>query len=112
MKVSTLPKPWQVGQTPSGLLNENSAGSGRSAAVPQWEHSQRSLHRSGGRSPSRSSSRPSPRRNAASHDSASRASSPRFQVKRSTTTCTSGAPRFSRGNGSSGRTSPARKTRV
>src|SRR5215510_15108325 len=41
--VSTSPKPRQVGHTPSGLLNENSAGSGRIAGVPQFEHSQRSL---------------------------------------------------------------------
>src|SRR5439155_8429796 len=43
VNVSTLPNPRQVGHTPSGLVNENSAGSGRIAAAPQFEHSQRSL---------------------------------------------------------------------
>ena len=65
-KVSTSPKPLQAGQTPSGLLNEKSAGSGCMAGSPQCEHSQRSLRRAGSAPPTISSRRPSPRRNACS----------------------------------------------
>ena len=38
-----LPKPWQVGQAPKGLLNENSRGCGSSYERPQVRHSKRSL---------------------------------------------------------------------
>ena len=37
-----LPKPWQVGQAPNGLLNENSRGCGSSYAMPHARHSKRS----------------------------------------------------------------------
>ena len=30
-----LPKPWQTGQAPNGLLNENSRGCGTSYGMPQ-----------------------------------------------------------------------------
>ena len=39
-----LPNPWQVGQAPKGLLNENSRGCGSSYAMPQRRHSNRSLN--------------------------------------------------------------------
>ena len=38
----TLPKPWQVGHAPNGLLNENRRGCGVSYAMPQARHSKRS----------------------------------------------------------------------
>ena len=37
-----LPNPWQVGQAPNGLLNENSRGCGSSYGMPQVRHSKRS----------------------------------------------------------------------
>ena len=40
----TFPKPWQVGQAPNGLLNENSVGWGVSKAIPHGRHSKRSLN--------------------------------------------------------------------
>ena len=44
-----LPKPWQVGQAPNGLLNENSRGCGISYGMPHVRHSKRSLKRCDGR---------------------------------------------------------------
>ena len=40
----TLPKPWQVGQAPNGLLNENSRGCGSSYRMWHRRHSNRSLN--------------------------------------------------------------------
>src|SRR6185436_1819959 len=37
-----LPKPWQVGHAPNGLLNENSRGCGSSYIRPHGRHSKRS----------------------------------------------------------------------
>ena len=41
-----LPKPWQSGHAPNGLLNENSRGCGSSYGMPHSRHSNRSLNRS------------------------------------------------------------------
>jgi hypothetical protein len=109
-----------VGQTPSGLLNENSAGSGRIAGVPQFEHSQRSLKRAISWSPAGASrprvptidSFPSPRRNACSQASTSRSRSFACHLNRSMTTCTSRADLGSAGTGSSATTSPPIHARV
>ena len=40
-----FPNPWQRGQAPNGLLNENSRGSGSSYRMPQVLHSNASLKR-------------------------------------------------------------------
>ena len=40
-----LPKPWQVGHAPNGLLNENRRGCGSSYGSPQVRHSNRSENR-------------------------------------------------------------------
>ena len=40
-----LPKPWQVGHAPNGLLNENSRGCGSRTAMPHVRHSKRSENR-------------------------------------------------------------------
>ena len=40
-----FPKPWQVGQAPNGLLNENRRGCGTSYWIPQSPHSNSSLNR-------------------------------------------------------------------
>ena len=40
-----LPKPWQTGQAPNGLLNENSRGCGTSYGMLHSRHSNRSLNR-------------------------------------------------------------------
>ena len=40
----TLPKPWQVGHAPNGLLNENRRGCGTSYWMRHERHSKRSLN--------------------------------------------------------------------
>src|SRR5450759_4972132 len=42
-----LPNPWQVGQAPNGLLNENNRGCGSSYGMPQVRHSKRSENKMG-----------------------------------------------------------------
>src|SRR5579872_5409613 len=44
-KSIVLPKPWQRGQAPNGLLNENNFGSGSAYLVPQVLHSKRCENR-------------------------------------------------------------------
>ena len=75
-----LPKPWQVGQAPNGLLNEKSRGCGSSKARPQRAHSKRSEKRSSGPAHHLRARGPLPSAKAVSSESARRA--PRVGARR------------------------------
>jgi hypothetical protein len=87
-----LPKPWQVGQAPKGLLNENSRGCGSSKAWPHRAHSKASENSSSGPSTTLTRARPIPSANAVVTASLTRAGGSVAGVSRSTTT-RSGSPR-------------------
>ena len=56
----TLPKPWQVGHAPNGLLKENSRGCGTSYSMRQERHSKRSLNSCSSGSPPCAAAVPGP----------------------------------------------------
>ena len=88
----TLPKPWQVGQAPNGLLNENSRGCGSSYRMWHRRHSNRSLNSwttgasASDRASSTANAAPPPSRYAVSIESVSRACASPSTATRSTTT--------------------------
>ena len=103
-----LPKPWQVGQAPNGLLNEKSRGSGASYAMPHGRQSKRSLKwcaRTGRPSSpiSMANAAPPPSRYAVSIESVRRVSrsSPPSIRSRSTITCSAPASPIAAGSTSS-----------
>src|SRR4030066_666990 len=81
-----LPRPWQDGHAPRGLLKENMFGSSCSKLIPHFEHAECSLKRSSLPPTTSTTAIPFPCFSAVATESASLSSMPGFIASLSTTT--------------------------